>query len=120
MTSTVRWTAAAAAVLLIAVVGFSVLGRPSDSGVGASPSPSPSPSGSAGAGDPIPTELQARWMGSERPVPGILPAAGTIINFTADGQFFITQSNENGYHFLNAAASSVGDGQYSSRGDDRR
>ena len=47
MNGSFRWIAAAAAVLLIAVVGFAVLGRTSDSGVGgapATPSPSPSPS----------------------------------------------------------------------------
>ncbi len=51
-------------------------------------------------------------MGSERPVPGIIAKAGTIINFTTDDQFFITQSAGNGAHFLNSVASSVGDGQF--------
>ena len=51
-------------------------------------------------------------MGSERAVPGILAKAGTIINFTADDNFFITQSNQNQNHFLNSIASSVGDGQF--------
>ncbi len=45
-------------------------------------------------------------------MPGILPTAGTIINFTADNQFFITQSAQNVDHFLNSVASGVGDGQF--------
>lgn len=60
MNSSVRWIAAAAAALLIAVLGFAVLGRTSDSGVGgapATPSPSPSPSTAVG---PTPTATP-RW-----------------------------------------------------------
>lgn len=43
MNGSLRWIAAAAAVVLIAVVGFAVLGRPSDSGVGSQPTPTATP-----------------------------------------------------------------------------
>lgn len=49
--SSLRWIAPVAAVLLIALVGFAVLGRTSNSGVGgpaASPAPTPVPSQSVG------------------------------------------------------------------------
>ena len=47
MTSSVRWAAVLVALALIAVVGFAVLGRPSDSGiVGVSPSDSSAPTDS--------------------------------------------------------------------------
>ena len=39
MNGSLRWIAAAAAVLLIAAVGFAVIGRPSNSRVAAWPSP---------------------------------------------------------------------------------
>ena len=68
MNGSLRWIAAAAAVILIAVVGFAVLGRPSDSRVGTQPTPSttPSPVGSAGV---IPASLKQVWIGETRPVP---------------------------------------------------
>jgi len=103
--------ATVAATIVIVVGGLLLINRPNDRGVGA-PSASPSPSASPAVA-PLEVALRStRWMGSERRVPGILPTAGTIINFTADNQFFITQSNENPNHFLNSIASSVGDGQF--------
>jgi hypothetical protein len=39
-------------------------------------------------------------------------AAGTIINFTADNQFFIIQSAQNVDHLLNSVASGAGGGQF--------
>lgn len=69
----------------------------------ASASPRPSP---------LPPELRLRWMGSERSVPGVLAAAGTILNFTDQGTFFITQSNQNEDHYLNSAASSVSEHEF--------
>jgi hypothetical protein len=103
--------ATVAATIVIVVGGLLLISRPNDRGVGA-PSASPSPSASPAAA-PLNLALRStRWMGSERTVPGILPKAGTVINFTADNQFFITQSNENPSHFLNSVASSVGDGQF--------
>ena len=44
MNGSLRWIAAAAAVVLIAVVGFAVFGRPTDSGIGSPATSSPSPS----------------------------------------------------------------------------
>jgi hypothetical protein len=100
-----------AATIVVVVGGLLLINRPNDRGVGA-PTASPSPSASPAAA-PLDVALRSsRWMGSERPVPGILPTAGTIINFTADNQFFITQSAGNDAHFLNSIASSVGDGQF--------
>lgn len=57
MTSSVRWAAVLVALALMAVVGFAVLGRPSDSGiVGVSPSDSSAPTDSPGASnDSTPT-----------------------------------------------------------------
>ena len=103
--------ATVAATIVIVVGGLLLINRPNDRGVGA-PTASPSPSASPAAA-PLDVALRStRWMGSERRVPGILPTAGTIINFTADNRFFITQSNLNQNHFLNSVASSVGDGQF--------
>jgi hypothetical protein len=103
--------ATVAATIVVVIGGLLLINRPNERGVGA-PSASPSPSASPAAA-PLDVGLRStRWMGSERPVPGILPTAGTIINFTTDDQFFITQSAGNGAHFLNSVASSVGDGQF--------
>ena len=68
MNGSFRWIAAAAAVILIAVVGFAVLGRPSDSKVAASPSPTVE-SSSSPAGQ-VPDALKTRWAIDTRPVPG--------------------------------------------------
>ena len=106
--------ATVAATIVVVIGGLLFINRP-NGGVGApTASPSPSaPSSASPAAAPLNVAIRStRWMGSERPVPGILPKAGTIINFTADNQFFITQSNENEAHFLNSVASSVGDGQF--------
>ena len=103
------------ATLVVVIGGLLLINRPND-GVGVGPTASPSPStvpSASPAAAPLNVALRSsRWMGSERPVPGILATAGTIINFTADDQFFITQSNLNENHFLNSIASSVGDGQF--------
>jgi hypothetical protein len=78
MNSSARWIAAAAAVILIAVVGFAVLGRPSDAGVGgspptASPPPSISPTPSSAASPAA--EFPAWFTGEHSPwAAGILPA----------------------------------------------
>ena len=103
------------ATLVVVIGGLLLINRPTD-GVGVGPSASPSPSNipsASPAAAPLNVALRSsRWMGSERPVPGILATAGTIINFTADDKFFITQSNLNENHFLNSIASSDGDGQF--------
>ncbi len=108
--------ATVAATIVVVIGGLLFINGPNDRGVGA-PTASPSPSGSPAAAAPLPDALRSsRWMGSERALPGILTTAGTIINFTADDQFFITQSNQNESHFLNSVASSVGDGQFQLEG----
>jgi len=108
--------ATVAATIVVVVGGLFLINRP-NGGVGgptASPSPSEvSPSGSPAAAAPLDVALRpSRWMGSERPVPGILPKAGTTINFTVNNQFFITQSAANQNQFLNSVASGVGDGRF--------
>jgi hypothetical protein len=107
--------ATVAATIVVVIGGLLLINRPDDLGVGA-PSSSPSssalsPSSSPAAMAPLPRPLLARWMGGERPVPGILSTAGTTILFTGSNQFFITQSAANENHYLNSVASSVGDGQ---------
>jgi hypothetical protein len=105
-----------AAALVLAVGGGLLLLRPG--GIGSqtptpSPSMAPSPSISPRPSvSPVPDALRARWMGSERPVPTIVAAAGTILNFNDDGTFFITQSNMNENHYLRSSASPTGDGQF--------
>jgi hypothetical protein len=107
--------ATVAATIVVVIGGLFLINRPNP-GVGgptASTSPSVAPSSASPSAAPLSLTLKStRWMGSERPVPGILPKAGTIINFTVDNQFYITQSNLNQYHFLNSVASSSGDGQF--------
>lgn len=107
--------ATVAATIVVVVGGLLLINRPSDRGVGA-PTTSPSasavsPSGSPAAMVPLPDALRARWMGSERPVPGILSSAGTVLNLTA-ASAFITQSAPSDAHFLDSVASNVGDGQF--------
>ena len=111
--------ATVAATIVVVIGGLLFINGPNDRGVGAptaSPSPSVVPS-SASVAAPLDAALRSsRWMGGERTVPGILATAGTIINFTADNEFFITQANQNEDHFLNSIASSVGDGQFQLEG----
>ena len=94
MTSSARWAAVLVAVLLVAVVGFAVLGRPSDSGVGGpalttSPAPSispiPSPAASTAAAFPAWfTEEHSPWAA------GILPAGRNSSNYFRSGTFAFT------------------------------
>ncbi len=69
MNGSLRWIAAAAAVILIAVVGFAVLGRPSDSEVAASPSPTAESSPTSSSATTIPDTLKALWIGETRLLP---------------------------------------------------
>lgn len=106
-----RWIAAAVAVFVIAVVGYAVIDRPSDSSIaGASPTPSSSPSGSTGdAGDPIPPELIARWMGGHRAV--VDGNRGTTIVLTKDS-FVLTPSDQADFiDLLNSSAWIIDDGE---------
>jgi hypothetical protein len=107
--------ATVAATIVVVIGGLLLINRPNDRGVGA-PTASPSPSAVSSASAavaPLDEALRSsRWMGSERSVPGILATAGTIINFTVDNQFFITQSNQNENHLLNSAASGLGQGRF--------
>jgi hypothetical protein len=105
-----------AAALVLAVGGGLLLLKPGGTGnqtptaspsIAPSPSISPRPSVSL-----VPDALRARWMGSERPVPQIVSEAGTILNFAANGSFFITQSNQNEDHFLTSSAAPNGAGEF--------
>jgi hypothetical protein len=105
--------ATVAATIVVVVGGLFLINRPIGGVGGPTASPSPSASSASPAAEQLNVALRpSRWMGSERPVPGILPKAGTTINFTANNQFFITQSAANENHYLNSVASSVGDGQF--------
>ena len=103
-----------AAAVVVVVAGALLLTRPTTPDVGGSPKPTVTavPSATPPGAAELPPELRARWMGGERVVPGILPAAGTMLNFTEQGTFFITQSNQNEDHYLPALASSEGIGQF--------
>ena len=106
--------ATVAATIVVVIGGLLLINRQSDRGVGAptaSPSPSAIPSSASAAALDVALR-RSSWMGSERPVPGILSTAGTIINFTINDQFFIAQSAGSENHYLNSVASSVGDGQF--------
>ena len=105
--------ATVAATLVVVIGGLLLINRPNDRGVGAPSrlavpitSPARQRRHSTWHSDP-----PAGWAANAE-CRGSLPTAGTIINFTADDQFFITQSNLNQNHFLNSVASSVGDGQF--------
>ena len=105
--------ATAAATIVVVIGGLLLINRPSGGVGGPTASPPPSASSASPAAAPLDGALRpTRWMGSERTVPGILATAGTIINFTASNQFFITQSAGSENRYLNSAASSVGDGQF--------
>ncbi len=74
MTTTARWTAAAAAAVLVVGVGFAALGRAPAEAPGATPSPTARPSASASAGPAaqLPEILRHTMVGehrSERPAP---------------------------------------------------
>ena len=106
MTPRIRLIAAAAAAVIVAVVGYSLIGRGPEPNIGASPSPS------VASTTPIavPVELQARWNGGPRDVPGILAGAGTTILF--DGTSFeFAQSNAVDRPLVRAPASAAGANQ---------
>ena len=79
MTPRIRLIAAAAAAVLVAVVGYSLIGRGPEPNIGATPSPSSGPTF-----DPtVPAALRGRWNGGTRAMPGIPAGSGTSILFDA-------------------------------------
>lgn len=77
VTTQVKLVAALAAVIVVAVAGFSILGRPPGSNVGGNPSSAPSPS--HGTNSPTPSASSASavypaWYTGDREGAGILPA----------------------------------------------
>jgi hypothetical protein len=112
MNSSIRWIAAAAAVILVAVVGFAVLSRPSDSGVGgpaptASPSPAPSPSPPPSGS---PAAMWPDWLTEDhdRNAAGILPAGrnstryfpSPSFSFTVPAGWVNAQDSFDGWYYL--------------------
>ena len=85
---------AAAAVLVVAILGASILFKPISSTGAPSPTPlqASGPSPTEAAQGPIPAQLQARWMGGHRAFAD--PGAGTSLLFAAS-RFSMYQSNAN-------------------------
>lgn len=77
VTAPIKLAAALAAVLIVAIAGFALLGRPPGSNVGGNPTSAPSPS--QGAGSPAPSgspesALYPAWFTGDRTGAGILAA----------------------------------------------
>ena len=93
VTAPIRLAAALAAVLVVAVVGFAILGRPPGSNVGGNPTSAPSPS--QGTGSPTPSASAASavypaWYTGERTGAGILAAGKqSTRNFTPGFTFTV-------------------------------
>jgi len=108
---------AAAVVVIAGALLMSRSGTGPDVGSSSSPGSTIAPSGSASpsdgfpiaAGGPLPSELQARWMGEHRGV--VAPDAGTTIIFDAS-TFALSQSNAENVRQLTSNASAVGTGQF--------
>ncbi|MEO7665189.1 MAG: hypothetical protein ABIV26_08675 [Candidatus Limnocylindrales bacterium] len=94
MSRTVQLGLAAAAMVVVAVVGLSMFRPTPVPGAVPSiqPTASPAPSSSAPAAGEVPAAVVGRWMGGARDVPGIDADAGTSLWFTP-GSFAITQAN---------------------------
>jgi len=103
---------AAAVAVAVAVGGALLLTRSNGPGVGGpSPSPAASPSkpsaaASLAAGSPLSQPLTGAWFGGNRPVAGLEPGAGTVLNVSAR-RLGIVQSNQQETELLNASASVV-------------
>lgn len=112
VTTQVKLVAALAAVIVVAVAGFSILGRPSGSNVGGNPSSAPSPS--QGTGSPTPSVSAApsasaasavypAWYTGERAGAGILSAGNqSTRNFTPGFTFTVPEGWVNLADALNA------------------
>ncbi len=95
MNGSLRWIAAAAAVILIAVVGFAIVGRPSDSGIGTQPTAvpptaAPSPTATATVAAPSPS-VEVGVPGacdlmSDTEAAGALHALTTVIGLPPNGE----------------------------------
>ncbi len=92
MNGSLRWIAAAAAVVLIAVVGFAVLGRPSDSEVAASPSPTAESSPTSSPATTIPDALEALWVGETRFLPEARRGSGIARSSTSSNAVAVYRS----------------------------
>lgn len=102
---------AAAAVIVVAVIGGSMLIRPSTNVGGPSPTPTPlstpvATTGAAGA----PADLVGLWLGGVRTATGISAAAGTLLDVSSTS-VAIAQSNEQGSRFLQSAVVTTAEGQ---------
>jgi len=127
MSPQLRIITAAVAVLVVAGIGFGVLGRLNNGVVGTTPTPRSAPTtsvtpvpstaatagnvpaGSAAAGN-VPAALQHAWIGSPRDVAGfeqISQLAGTRIVFGSDS-FAMSRSNSWGNEQLRSTVSATG------------
>lgn len=82
---TSRWGAGIAAVVLVAAIGFVVLGRPFDSGIGPQPTSTTSPSATplAPTDAPLPAALQRRWVSAQRDSGSDEPGGPSILDLHA-------------------------------------
>ena len=89
MNSNIRWLAAAAAGLVVVIVGVATINRPPDGNVGASSTPIASPSSPASG---VPTELQTTWLSGPRSLSGLAADDGVSLTFTATGTVSMTDA----------------------------
>ena len=108
MTPRLRLLAAAAAAIVIAVVGFALIDRAPLNNVGPSHSPTAAPSFGPTFDPTLPGAILGRWNGSSRDVPGMQAGAGTSILFDA-GTIEFAQANQLARPRFASAAAAVGE-----------
>jgi hypothetical protein len=100
---------AAAATLVVVIAGAAIFFKPpANVGVPASPSPSASSSSTEAVTGPVPSELQARWMGGHSDL--VQAGAGSSVNLDR-ASLTVSQSNSMTTVKLSAAAAAVGPAQ---------
>jgi hypothetical protein len=100
---------AAAVVVVAGTLVLSRAGVPPPVGATPSPATTSSPSAStSGASGPVPSTLQAMWMGAPRGL--VAPEAGSLLFFD-QSTFYLAQSAGSPAQMLKSTASAVGDGK---------
>ena len=117
MTPRIRLIMAAAAALIVAVVGYSLIGRGPVPNIGATPSPSVA----ATLDSAVPTVLRARWNGGTRTMPGIQPESGTSILLDASS-IELAPANDVNTPQLRSSVRAIGPGllEFQSAADGQR